>query len=135
MSQTLVPDPQYWQFRSRVNDHPHGIYDGDTYRLDIDQGFRMRMEGAKVRLADIDCPSIKGDERPQGLAARDRVRELLAPDRASIVVMPRAGDPQKYGRYLVDLHFTPYPPAGEASDDWHDLGAVLIAEGHAVPYG
>lgn len=133
MSQTVVDDPQFWQFKSEVSDFPHGIYDGDTYRLDIDQGFRMRMEAAKVRLADIDTPSIKGEERPEGLAARDRVRELLEPP-TELAVMPRAGDPQKYGRYLVDVHFTPYPLAGEASDEWHDLAAVLLAEGHAVPY-
>jgi len=133
MSETLVENPQFWQFKAEVSDWPHGIYDGDTYRLNVDQGFRMRMEAAKVRLADVDCPSIKGDDRPAGLAARDRVRELLEPP-AELAIMPRAGDPQKYGRYLVDVHFTPYPPSGGDSDEWHDLAVVLVDEGHADPY-
>ena len=132
MPETIVEDPQFWQFRSEVADWPHGIYDGDTFRLDVHQGFSQRMAAAKVRLADVDCPSIKGAERPQGLAARDRVRELLEPP-TELAIMPRAGDPQKYGRYLVDVHFTPYPPALNP-DGWHDLAAVLLEEGHAVPY-
>lgn len=121
-----------YEYAATVSDYPHGIYDGDTYRLDIDRGFRDWMLGAKVRLADVNCPSIKGDERPEGLAARDRVRDLLEPP-AGIRIVPRAPDPQKYGRYLVDLAFRPYPPAG-SPDAWHDLGDVLLDEGHAVPY-
>ena len=132
MSDTTVPAPTIWLFRAGVHSWPTSIYDGDTYRLDIDQGFRMRMERAQVRLADVDCPSIKGDERPDGLAARDRVRELLEPP-TDLVVHARAGDPQRYGRYLVDIYFSPYPPAGDASE-WHDLADVLLEEGHAEPY-
>ena len=121
-----------YEYAATVSDWPHGIYDGDTYRLDVDRGFRDWMIAAKVRLADVDCPSIKGADRPAGLAARDRVRELLDPD-ADIVITPRAPDPRKYGRYLIDLAFRPYPPAG-APETWHDLGDVLLDEGHAVPY-
>jgi micrococcal nuclease len=66
-----------YEYAAVVSDWQHGIYDGDTYRLDIDRGFRDRMIAAKVRLADVNAPSIKGSERPEGLAARDRVRELL----------------------------------------------------------
>ena len=76
-----------YEYAATVSDWPHGVYDGDTYRLDVDRGFRDWMIAAKVRLADVDCPSIKGDDRPAGLAARDRVRELLDPD-ADIVVTP-----------------------------------------------
>jgi len=121
-----------YEYAAAVANWPHGIYDGDTYRLDIDRGFRDWMLAAKVRLADIDCPSIKGEERPLGLAARDRVRELLHPD-AEIIIRPRAADPQKYGRYLVDVAFRPYPPADNPTA-WHDLGEVLLNEGHAEPY-
>jgi len=121
-----------YEYAATVSNWPHGIYDGDTYRLNIDRGFRDWMLAAKVRLADINCPSIKGAERPDGLAARDRVRELLAPP-AEIRIVPRAADPQKYGRYLVDLAFRQYPPADDP-EAWHDLGEVLLEEGHAVPY-
>jgi micrococcal nuclease len=121
-----------YEYAATVSDWPHGIYDGDTYRLDIDRGFRDWMIAAKVRLADVNCPSIKGAERPAGLAARDRVRELLEPE-TEIVIMPRAPDPQKYGRYLVDLAFRPYPPAGNP-ETWQDLADTLLDEGHAEPY-
>lgn len=123
-----------YEYAAIVADWPHGIYDGDTYRLDIDRGFRDWMIAAKVRLADVNCPSIKGEERPEGLAARDRVRELLQPD-AEIVITPRAPDPQKYGRYLIDLAFRPYPDSGaDDPEAWYDLADVLLEEGHAVPY-
>lgn len=121
-----------YEYAATVENWPHGVYDGDTYRLNIDRGFRDWMIAAKVRLADVNCPSIKGTERPGGLAARDRVRELLDPN-ADLVITPRAPDPQKYGRYLIDLAFRPYPPAG-APERWHDLAEVLLDEGHAVPY-
>ena len=121
-----------YEYAAEVSNYPAGIYDGDTLRLDIDSGFRRWMLAAKCRLADVNCPSIKGSERPDGLAARDRVRELLSPP-AEIRIRPQAADPVKYGRYLVDLAFRPYPPAGDPAA-WHDLGAVLIDEGHAVPY-
>jgi len=130
--ETQVPDPTIWLFEAELPDWPTSIYDGDTYRLSIDQGFRMRMERAQVRLAEVDCPSIKGDERPDGLAARDRVRELLEPP-AELVVRARAGDPQRYGRYLVDVRFRPYPPADD-DEQWHSLADVLLEEGHAEPY-
>ena len=132
MSDTTVPDPTVWLFEAELPAWPVSIYDGDTYRLDIDQGFRMRMERAQVRLAEVDCPSIKGDEREDGLAARDRVRELLEPP-TELVVRARAGDPQRYGRYLIDVRFRPYPPADD-DEQWHSLADVLLEEGHAEPY-
>jgi micrococcal nuclease len=121
-----------YEYAASVSNYPAGIYDGDTYRLDVDYGFRQWKLAAKCRLADINCPSIKGTERPDGLAARDRVRELLAPP-VELRIQPRAPDPVKYGRYLVDVAFRPYPPAGNPAA-WHDLGTVLVEEGHAVPY-
>jgi micrococcal nuclease len=88
---SFVPSGLY-EYAAVVSDWPHGIYDGDTYRLDIDRGFRDWMIAAKVQLADVNAPSIKGDERPEGLAARDRVRELLTPE-VEIVIRPKAADP------------------------------------------
>lgn len=90
----------------------------------------------KCRLADVNpqddpsgpCPSIKGDERPAGLAARDFVREQLAPP-VEIEIVCRTPDPVKYGRYLVDVYVR-RPDAA----DWTDLGETLLATGHAVPY-
>jgi hypothetical protein len=60
------------------------------------------------------------------------VRELLEPP-AELVVRARAGDPQRYGRYLIDVHFRPYPPAS-SDETWHSLADVLLDEGHAEPY-
>jgi micrococcal nuclease len=117
-----------YRYRARVHRYPASIYDGDTFRLDIDYGFRQWHMNVKCRLADVNCPSIKGDERPAGLAARDFVREQLAPP-VAIEIVCRTPDPVKYGRYLVDV----YIRRPEATD-WTDLGATLLDTGHAVPY-
>lgn len=90
----------------------------------------------KCRLADVNpqddpsgpCPSIKGDERPAGLAARDFVRKHLAPP-VEIEIVCRTPDPVKYGRYLVDV----YVRRPEVTD-WTDLGETLLTTGYAVPY-
>ena len=117
-----------YRYRARVHRYPASIYDGDTFRLDIDYGFRQWHMNAKCRLADVNCPSIKGAERPAGLAARDFVRDQLAPP-VEIEIICRTPDPVKYGRYLVDVYYR----APDASG-WNELAAELLAAGHAVPY-
>lgn len=117
-----------YRYRARVHRHPASIYDGDTLRLDIDYGFRQWHLNVKCRLADVNCPSIKGDERPDGLAARDFVREQLAPP-VEIEIVGRSADPIKYGRYLVEVHYRP-----PGVPDWISLADKLLAVGHAVPY-
>lgn len=117
-----------YRYRARITRHPASIYDGDTFRLNIDYGFRQWHLNVKCRLADVNCPSIKGDERPEGLAARDFVRDVLAPP-AEIEIVCRSPEPVKYGRYLVDVYYR----APDATD-WNHLANELLASGHAEPY-
>lgn len=123
-----MPADRLYRYRARIHRHPASIYDGDTLRLDIDYGFRQWHLNVKCRLADVNCPSIKGAERPAGLAARDFVRDVLAPP-VEIEIVSRQSDPVKYGRYLVDIFYRiPGAP------DWNDLAADLLTAGHAEPY-
>ena len=80
------------------------IYDGDTMRLDMDLGLRTWIRNEPVRLAGIDAPEIRGEERPQGLAARDWLVERIPPGTA-ILVQTYKDARGKYGRWLVDIWY------------------------------
>ena len=51
------------------------VYDGDTCTAIIDFGFHIQ-QTMRLRLAEIDAPEIRGKERPDGLKARDFLRDL-----------------------------------------------------------
>ncbi len=53
------------------------VYDGDTVRVDIDLGLSTWIKNEKLRLARINAPELRGDEREAGMAARDFLREYV----------------------------------------------------------
>jgi endonuclease YncB( thermonuclease family) len=70
----------------------------------------------------INCPEIKtkdSEEKKLGLAARDRLRVLIADQ----VVLLQCYGWDKYGRLLVEIQHGPY-----------NINAQLLAEGYAKPY-
>lgn len=79
--------------------------DGDTADLKIDLGFDVWIN-ARVRLVGpeggyFNAPEIKGPERPDGLLALDRVREVV-PEGSEFVVRTFKGASRgKYGRWLA----------------------------------
>ncbi|RMH83112.1 MAG: nuclease [Calditrichaeota bacterium] len=110
-----------WTYRARVR----WVYDGDTYRVDIDLGFRQWLIDAKVRLAYVNCPEIKGPERPIGLQARDAVKGLVtAGDIRLRLIDP---DPGKYGRYIAQIWYW-------SGYHWQDLSQTLLQLGLARRY-
>lgn len=81
------------------------VYDGDTFRADLDLGFGIVDRGANgkgraFRLHGIDTPELRGDEREKGIEVRDYVRELMKPGDEVIIdsIKDKSG---KYGRYLA----------------------------------
>ena len=101
------------------------IYDGDTHRVDIDLGLRQWLVDVKVRLAYVNCPEIKGVQRPNGLKARDYVRSLLANSEVRLRLI--SPDPGKYGRYIAQIWYW-------AGFYWQDLAEHLLEKGLAQPY-
>ncbi len=99
------------------------VYDGDTIRADIDLGFGTRLMNKSIRLHGINTPEVRGDSREAGLAARDRVRELIL-GAEGIVLHSIKDGAGKYGRYLGRIRMA----------DGRVLNDVLLAEGHAVEY-
>lgn len=113
-------DDHLYVYRADVLD----VYDADTLTLLVDLGFDIHMR-QKVRLFGIDAWEVRGSERPKGLAARNRVRELLS---EGTVLFRSIKDGSritgKYGRYLAVI----YVRQGGAYINLNDL---LVEEGHA----
>lgn len=92
------------------------VVDGDT----------LRIEGAPIRIADIDAPETRGfhcaQEAALGARAADRLLELVNQGPFDLA---RAGsrDEDRYGRKLRTL-----------LRDGQSLGMILVAEGLARPW-
>jgi len=98
------------------------VYDGDTITVDIDLGLGVWLRGQKIRLAGIDTPEIRGEERPEGLEARDVLRDMIL-DKA-ITLKTYKDKRGKYGRWLGDIHY-----GSRFVNEW------LMENGYAEVYG
>ena len=99
-------------------------YDGDTITVKIDLGFTTYVK-QQLRLARIDTPELRGEEKARGQVVRDYVRELIGGK--EVYVRTEKDKTGKYGRYIADVF---YDNAGE----WINLNDHLLAIGFAEPY-
>lgn len=115
---------EFWKYKVlEVRD----IYDGDTLRLVIDLGFGITHRGINgrgqpFRLNRIDTPEIRGDERPDGLIAKDALINFIAGCELAIESIKDGND--KYGRYICEL----YALKGEC---WVNVNDWLVENGYA----
>ena len=98
------------------------VYDGDTVTADIDLGFCVILKAQKLRLIGIDAPEIRGSERPSGILARDRLRELVLDK--DVILKTYRDKRGKYGRWLADIEVQQV-----------SVCKLLIAEGLVKKYG
>lgn len=113
----LQPECGFYQYRAIITD----VYDGDTVTADIDLGFDIWRRNERLRLYGIDAPEVRGEEREQGVLARDALRERLKGKEVTIcTIKDKTG---KYGRYLVRIF-----EKGRLINLW------LVRVGHAEPY-
>ena len=101
------------------------IIDGDTVDALVDVGFSI-MTKKRIRFRGINTPESRTrdkEEKIRGLAAKDRVVELLSENDNKFVL--KSHGVGKYGRCL-----------GELFVDGHEesINQVLVNEGHAVEY-
>ena len=101
------------------------IIDGDTVDALVDVGFSI-MTKKRIRFLGINTPESRTrdkEEKVRGLAAKDRVVELLSENDNKFVL--KSHGVGKYGRCL-----------GELFVDGHEesINQVLVNEGHAVEY-
>ena len=102
-----------------------GVYDGDSITVDIDLGFFMKMCNQKIRLYGIDTPEIRGEERPDGLVARNRLRELIL--NKEVIIKTYKDKAGKYGRWLGTIYLND-------EGTWTNINQQLLAEGLATIY-
>ena len=101
------------------------IIDGDTVDALVDVGFSI-MTKKPIRFRGINTPESRTrdkEEKVRGLAAKDRVVELLSENDNKFVL--KSYGVGKYGRCLGEL----FVEGHEES-----VNQVLINEGHAVEY-
>ena len=106
------------------------VVDGDTVDVDIDLGFGVWLKDERVRIMGIDTPESRTRDQVEklfGLAAKERVQELLAQNVVLKTFAAKDGEDMKgkFGRILGDFYVSP---------DKKLLTEVMIEEGHAVPY-
>ncbi len=99
------------------------IVDADTFDLVIDLGFGVSIK-ERIRLAGVDAWETRGEERPEGLAAKAFVEEVMPV--GSVVMIRTDKDRGKYGRYIAEVWY------GETF--YINLGLRLLKEGHATVY-
>ena len=104
------------------------VVDGDTVDVDIDLGFGIVLTDERVRIMGIDTPESRTSDQIEklfGLAAKERLKELLGEEAVLITKDDKHGEDMKgkFGRVLGDFRV-----GGKTVTE------ILIEEGHAVAY-
>ena len=104
------------------------VVDGDTVDVDIDLGFGIVLTDERVRIMGIDTPESRTSDQVEklfGLAAKERLKELLGEETVLITKDDKHGEDMKgkFGRVLGDFRV-----GGKTVTE------ILIEEGHAVAY-
>jgi len=77
------------------------VYDGDTITVNIDLGLNVIFRKVRIRLARINAPELRGEERSEGIKSRDFLRKMILNKEITLqTIKDRKG---KYGRYLGEV--------------------------------
>ena len=107
------------------------VVDGDTIDAHIDLGFDVSVK-KRIRFMGINTPESRTrdlEEKARGLAAKDRVKQLL--EGADVIQLESHGV-GKYGRCLGELSIDVVD--GKQGLTLQSVNQLLIKEGHAVEY-
>ena len=107
------------------------VIDGDTIDVDIDLGFDIQIK-KRVRFAGINTPESRTrdlEEKARGLAAKDRVKAILAENPTFTLQSNEVG---KYGRVLGLIYLNKIDGRDRLTQVC--LNDQLIKEGHGVEY-
>ena len=107
------------------------VIDGDTIDANIDLGFDVSVK-KRIRFMGINTPESRTrdlEEKAKGLAAKDRVCQLLTGCNKIQLTSHGVG---KFGRCLGELYLDMID--GEEKAVLENLNQLLIKEGHAVEY-
>ena len=107
------------------------VIDGDTIDANIDLGFDISVK-KRIRFKGINTPESRTrdlEEKARGLAAKDRVKQLLE---GTKTIQLKSHGVGKYGRCLGELHIDVVD--GKEKITLESVNELLIKEGHAVEY-
>jgi len=107
------------------------VIDGDTIDAEIDLGFDVKIK-KRIRFMGINTPESRTrdlEEKARGLAAKDRVKQLL--DGCENITLCSHGV-GKFGRCLGEIMLDMVD--GQEKLTLESLNKLLINEGHAVEY-
>ena len=110
---------------------PLKIVDGDTIDADVDLGFDIKVK-KRIRFMGINAPESRTrdlEEKARGLAAKDRVKQLL--DGCNNIQLNSHGI-GKFGRCLGEIMLDTID--GKECLTLKSLNELLINEKHAVEY-
>jgi|TARA_R110000824_G_scaffold188811_1_gene370187 endonuclease YncB( thermonuclease family) len=110
---------------------PVRVIDGDTIDAEIDLGFDVKIK-KRIRFMGINTPESRTrdlEEKARGLAAKDRVKQLL--DGCKNITLNSHGV-GKFGRCLGEIMLDMVD--GQEKLTLVSLNELLIKEGHAVEY-
>jgi micrococcal nuclease len=102
------------------------VVDGDTIYGDVDLGFNVSAKKMEFRLAEVNTPEIKGENRTAGLASKKFVEDTLL--NKEVCVLTKKDSKEKYGRYLAWVYYK------EADNLWICLNKKLVELNLAVPF-
>lgn len=106
----------YWAYVIRV-------YDGDTIHVDIDLGLKNWKKDEKIRLARINAPELRGDERNAGIKSRDFLENLIL--KKFVLLQTKKDRKGKWGRYIGEIWL-------KMDDQWVNVNDLLVEKGFAV---
>ena len=110
---------------------PLRVIDGDTIDAEIDLGFDVKIK-KRIRFMGINTPESRTrdlEEKARGLAAKDRVKQLLGGCNNITLNSHGVG---KFGRCLGEIMLDMVD--GQEKLTLVSLNELLIKEGHAVEY-
>lgn len=102
------------------------VYDGDTYTLEFEIGFGLTFEDV-IRLARIDAPELRGEEKEQGKKVAAYVEKMILDKK--VIVKTDEDDRGKYGRLLTEIYYLDVK-----CDCWLNLSDHLLDKGMAELY-
>lgn len=115
----MTADRHLYRYAATVTN----IYDGDTITVDLDLGLNIHHQDRTVRLWGINTPEVRGPQRPQGLTARDWLRNLITD--TDIILRTHKDSTGRYGRLLAEIFHQ------DDDGQWVNINQALVDSGHA----
>ena len=76
------------------------VYDGDTFTIAFRTSYFGHIQRHSVRIADIDAPEMRGEDKESGIRSRDFLRELILDKIVRVKIVKL----DNFGRFLAHVY-------------------------------